>query len=177
MKSDLILDFAGVNELEIMLRCTTKTPAEKPKHWFGIIDATNMFTWPGKPDEYEPLPLQTQTWDTDYVRQDTATGPYDVLTESPAQIAKQHVKRGDILVGLIGVTCINCAKTRRYYVYFQVGSGGWFYLEPKGKHPSIPLPKTKDISIAELDKFLDKEVPPAVRVPIKKTFDLNVKPQ
>lgn len=168
--ADLTLDFAGVEELQMMLRCKTSTPAEKPKHWFSMVDATNMFTWPGKPDEYQPLPLQTQTWDKDYIREDTATGPYDILSESPSGVAKQHVKRGDILVGVIGVTCINCLRARRYYVYFQTGSGGWFYPLPNDAEASIPVPKKKEASIAELEDFLDKEVPPSGRIPIRKAF-------
>lgn len=170
-KADLILDFAGVEDLQLMLHCTTKTPAEKPKHWFGMIDATNMFEFPSKPGDYQPLPLQTQTWDTDYVRQDIPTGPYSILSESPAEIAKQHVKRGDVILGMIGVTCINCAKARRYYVYFQQGSGGWFYQVPKGKELHIPMPKTKAITTSELKDFIDKEVPPQSRTVIKSNFN------
>ena len=173
-KADLSIDFAGVSDLMLMFHANTAVPVEKPKHWFTMFDATNMFIWPNKPDSPQPLPLQVQMWN-DYIRQDTPTGPYSVLSESPNEAAKTHVKSGDIILGTIGVTCINCIKVRTYYVYFQMGSGGWFYAVPNGKEKDlfIPVPAAnkKALSIAEIEDAMDKVVPPSLRIPIKKSFN------
>ena len=165
----LIAARRGETDLLLMLVCNTETPAQKPKHWFGMIDATHMFTFPGKPDDFQPLPLLGQTWD-DYVRKDTRTGPYSVLSESSSEIAKQHVKKGDVIVGLISTTCINCKTVRRYYVYFKMGEGGWYYEMPKGKEAMIPMPKGESVAENELEAFLDSQIPHKLRIDIPTKF-------
>lgn len=54
-ETEVALEFAGVDELILQLADTTSIPAEKPKYWFMMMDATHGFSWPGKPDDYEPL--------------------------------------------------------------------------------------------------------------------------
>src|ERR1035441_1209497 len=69
-------------------------------------------------------------------------GPYSVLDESPPGTARNHVKDGDILLGQIAVTCINCLRVRRYYVYFKMGTGGWVWPIPQTqKVVNILMPK------------------------------------
>lgn len=171
-KADLALEFAGKQDLLLMLSNTTTIPARDPKHWFGIIDATNMYVFPDKPGVYQPLPLQTQTFANDYVRGGERTGPYSVLSESPSESAKKHAKDGDILFGMISATCINCIRVRKYYIYFRIGSGGWFYPIPASKKfVNILMPKTQSIPEEQITAFLDSEVPPKLRIPIPESFN------
>ena len=173
-KADLALEFAGKQDLQLLLSDTTSTPAKDPKHWFGMIDATNMYVWPDKPDIYQPLPLQTQTFANDYVRGGDRIGPYSILDESPPGTARKHVKDGDILFGQISTTCINCLRVRRYYVYFKVGTGGWFWPIPKAQNAvPILMPNVPSIPESQINAFLDETVPKTSRLPIPVSFDYS----
>lgn len=168
--TELALELAGRGGLMLELANTTVSTADKPKYWFAMLDATNCFVWPTKPEDCQPLPLQTQTYASDYVNGLDRLGPFDVLSQSPSEIAKQFVKSGDVLVGIVGVTCFNCMEARRYYVYFKVGEGGWFSrMEPGYKFPAL----TKNIPDDQLQKFLDAQVPQDKRTIIPETFDIT----
>jgi hypothetical protein len=169
--TEVAIEFAGRDELTLQLADTTAHPADRPKYWFGLVDATNCFVWPTKPDDCQPLPLQTQTYKDDYINGMGRLGPYDVMSLSPSEIAKQHIKTGDVIVGVISATCFNCLKARRYYIYFKVGEGGWFQRVPNSKDEvHIPQSSIKTIPEAELQNFLDTEVPQG-RISIPERFD------
>jgi hypothetical protein len=164
--ADVALEFAGREGLQFLQRATTATTAREQKTMFAMVDTTNCFVWPGKPDDCQPLPLTTQTRVDDYINGMHSSGPYAVLDQSSSQIAVQHVKTGDAIVGTISFTCINCTNIRRYYVYFRVGEGGWFYPVPVGKQLPIPMPKIKTVPDSDLQQFLDQQVPKEGRLPI-----------
>lgn len=173
-KADLALEFAGTKDLQLLLADTTSTPARDPKHWFAVVDLTNMYVWPGKPGDFQPLPLQTETFANDYVRGNDRVGPYSVLDESPPGTARAHVKEGDILVGQISATCINCIRVRRYYLYFKMGTGGWYWPIPESKKTvQVPVPKVSSATEEEINAFLDKMVPKDARLAIPESFDYN----
>jgi len=174
-RTEVALEFAGRDSLRIQLANTTINSAEKPKYWFNLVDATNCFVWPQKPDDCQPLPIQAMTYSDDYIDSAGRLGPYDVLSLSPSEIAKQHVKKGDVIVGAIATTCFNCLTERKYYIYFKVGEGGWFY--PVKDDPSnirIPYTKLKNIPDPILEEFLRTQVPHG-RIAIPEQFDYKRK--
>ena len=178
-KTEVALEFAGRDSLRVQMANTTDNAAEKPKWWFMMIDATNCFVWPEKlvwpekPSGCQPLPLQTVTYNDDYINGMSRLGPYDALSISPEGIAKQHVKPGDEIVGQIAVTCFNCSKMRRYYIYLKFGEGGWMYpiLDAKNDSVKIPSGRLQNIPSPILKDFLKMQVSPDVRIQIPEDFD------
>lgn len=168
-QADLTAEFAGTGDLLVRFVDKSPVPAEQPKHWSALIDATNMIVWPGnKPDDYNLLPLATQSWDKDYIRRDNPTGAFSVLGEQQTKWAKDHVKKGDIVTGLMCVTCLNCVKTRGYYIYFQFGVGGWYY--PTDKPLPTPFKRQKQIPMADLQAFINRNIPLKGRVTMPPRF-------
>jgi hypothetical protein len=170
-RTEVALEFAGRGQLQLLMADTTAVPAEKPKYWFEMTDATNCFTWPGKPEDCQPLPLLSQTYSNDYINAEGRVGPYGVLQSSPSEVATQHVREGDVIIGYIGVSCINCFKLRRYYVYFKIGEGGWFYPVPLGKDLSSISYNIRTVPDSALYQFLDKNFPKEKRIAIPERFD------
>jgi hypothetical protein len=170
-RTEAALEFAGRGQLQLLMADTTAVPAEKPKYWFEMTDATNCFTWPGKPEDCQPLPLVSQTYFNDYINAESLNGPYGVLESSPSEVAKQHVKEGDVIIGYIGITCINCFKPRKYYVYFKVGHGGWFYPVPAGIDLISISSNIRTVPDPVLDQFFDKNFPRERRIAIPEQFD------
>jgi hypothetical protein len=178
-KTEVALEFAGHDDLRVQMANTTDNAAEKPKWWFMMIDASNCFVWPEKlvwpekPTGCQPLPLQTMTYNNDYINGMSRLGPYDVLSISREGIAKQHVKPGDEVVGQIAATCFNCSKMRRYYIYFKFGEGGWMYpiLDAKNDSIKIPSGRLPNIPSPILKEFLQMQVPAEMRIQIPEDFD------
>jgi hypothetical protein len=168
--AEVALELAGREALQLELANTTANTADKPKYWFAMFNTTNCFIWPTKPaDGCQPLPLQTQTYADDYINAKDRLGPWDVLSQSPSEVAKQHVKSGDVIVGIIGVTCSNCERARRYLVYFKGGEGGWFFRITK---PDFSFPiLTAHVPEGDLQQFLDLQVPRRYRIAIPDHFD------
>lgn len=173
--TEIALEFAGQDVLLLRLADTTPVAGEKPKYMFEMFDSTNCFTYPEKPDDCQPLPLMTQTYSTDYVNGNERLGPYEVLAQSPQGIAKQHVKKGDVVLGWISATCLNCSRIRRYFVYFKFVDGGWYY-PAKSPNQEIRVPgfKGKSYSDAEISTLMDQEIPSKLRHMIKPEFDNKV---
>lgn len=107
----------------------------------------------------------------DYLNSNGRQGNYEVLMESGLWRAIiRHVKPNDILVGRASVTCINCSVTRRYYLYFKVGSGGWFY--PLTKTDVMYVPTAPDhISEETLQTAIGRYVPIGGRLSIPERID------
>ena len=48
------------------------------------------------------------------------------------------VADGDQLFGWINVSCFNCNKTRTYWVFFQIGHGGWYFETSDRERIEVP---------------------------------------
>lgn len=175
-ETQVVMELFGEDRLMFDLANTTTIPAEKPKYWFELVDTTNCFKsgeikglYPAEPSKCEPLPLQVQMGD--YINGNGREGHYEVLMQSGfwhAIIA--HVKPNDILVGRASVTCINCLATRRYYLYFKIGYGGWFYPIAKTDITYVPT-SPEHISEQTLHSVVDGYVPLGGRLRIPVTHD------
>jgi hypothetical protein len=105
----------------------------------------------------------------DFVRAGESQGNVEVLNSDEA---RKHVKRGDKLFGIAWITCANCVTTRRYYVFSEVGGGGWFAAIPDAdKTESLEMPAaTQPASDEEIRQYLGKLVPLPKRVSIPEFF-------
>lgn len=171
--ADVAIEFAGKEDLELQLADKRPYPAEKPKHWYAVVDLTNQFVDNRFPGIYQPLPLAVQTAPDDYIRGNDRMGPWSVLSESQGESAKHHVKAGDVITGIVSATCFNCVRVRSYYIYFTMGSGGWFYPIPAGKEVGIPFANAQSLSLEVANTYIDRYIPKEDRLPIDDNFDYH----
>jgi hypothetical protein len=111
--------------------------ADRPKRFFGLWDLSNPFYYSHIPGMPQPLPLVARV-ENDFVFHNTSMGPNDVLDN---ESAARHVQKGDRLFGTAEVWCSNCEREHAYWVFFEVGVGGWYSQmagSPAGKQITIP---------------------------------------
>jgi hypothetical protein len=162
LRADLEYLFFGRDALYFSYINHSKDTAEQPKYWFGGLDLSRPYFPPGS-DQPNGLPITAQVQATDFCRPGDMQGNIEVLN---TQIAKSHVQKGDKL-WLVGfITCANCSKTRAYYVYFEVGKGGWYAEAPDSKKMELPKPLDRPVSDAEIDAYADKLAPADSRIAI-----------
>ena len=110
LSSDLRGTMVG-NTLQSPLRLTysnpTEEPAQLPKVTFLVLDLNHPYFYANAPTRPQPLPLPTVVL-TDFVRPGEAMWGLDILNAA----AKAHVQTGDKLLGVVWLTCMNCAKVR-----------------------------------------------------------------
>jgi hypothetical protein len=132
---------------------------KSPKIWFAIwnLDQSDA--------NGHAVVLPIPTFTGDWIRAHEGMGPEGVF--SLPQI-NSSVKKGDRILGFIGVTCPDCVRTRGYLVYAVQGQGGWY-----AELPSMPdftsflkiVPQIRQ----NPEAFL-KDIPDSSRVPIANTL-------
>jgi hypothetical protein len=162
-KADLGLEFFGRDTITFNFVNFGNETAQSPKYWTDIMDLTTPYSYPQLPWKYQPLPLPAQVLN-DFVRHRLNGGvPLLQLNEQ----TRQHVKLGDKLFGTVHVTCLNCDKTRIYWIFFEVGKGGWYSYD--ASFPEIggivQFPKSDKGS----EEIIDAQVPPNQRVVMPET--------
>jgi hypothetical protein len=161
-RADLKLEFVGKDRLQFMYFADSRESANEPKRFFGLWDINNPFFYENRPGIVQPLPLAFKT-EMDFVFHNSRQGPMDVL-DSPQ--AATHVRAGDFLFGIADVMCLNCDKERSYWLYFAVGTGGW-YAEmdrpPWGQTIQVPRPEFNE---QQRTAAIDAQVPRYKRVAI-----------
>jgi hypothetical protein len=79
--------------------------------------------------------------------------------------AQSEVKKGDRVFGFVDVTCPNCSKVRRYWLYFKYGSElGWSSEFEAIEKTEIPIGKL----LLDADRTLDSLIPADKRIPFAK---------
>jgi hypothetical protein len=160
--SDIELEFVGKEKLQFLYYANSDESANEPKRFFGLWDINRPFHYSQFGDVTQALQLTWKT-DMDFVFRGTKQGPMDVL-DVPG--AANLVQKGDRLFGIAYVTCMNCETQRAYWVYFVVGSGGWYKQMtglPWGK--TIQIPKS-DASEIQIQTTIDNQVSQNGRIPI-----------
>jgi hypothetical protein len=161
-RADLKLEFIGRDRLQFMDVADSDESANQPKRFFGLWDINRPFFYEQYPGVVQPLPLTVRTT-MDFVFRNSKQGPDDVI-DTP--IALAHVKPGDRLFGMANVTCLNCERQRGYWVYFEVGKGGWYAEMGKatwGQPVQVPKQDSTDEQQAAV---LDLQVPRKLRITI-----------
>lgn len=165
LNSDLRLLLYGKNELRFACKNPSKLSASKPKYWFALLDLTNPYSYPSKPDEANAFPIPAVVLHKDFVRPSEMMAGREVLNE----VAKSHVKIGDIIFGVAWVTCENCIKSRAYYLYWKAGQGGW-YAEANPSKLQLPRPVMNSFTEAQIGTYVDTLVPIGNRKPIPESI-------
>jgi hypothetical protein len=83
-----------------------------------------------------PIPVLSQTLRS-FIKPHEAAGPYS-LTASFDQPFIPLAKAGDRILGFITVTCLNCPRTRAYWIYAVQGNAdsSWYAELPTGQYPN-----------------------------------------
>ena len=155
-RADVRLEFVGMDKLQFFYVNDTPESANLPKRFFALWDLDKPFYYgPPNPNLMNPLPLAVKT-EADFVFRHTKQGPQDVLDNV---IAINHVRLGDRLYGFATVVCSNCRRERQYWIYFQLGAGGWYAEIEKplwGKAVEVPKPYSSN---KEVSGLIDRIVP------------------
>jgi hypothetical protein len=162
-KPDLgLMFFIHEGALRFNIVNPTSEPAANPKYWLAIIDYTNQYAYPQKPEVMQPLPIPAQTLQ-DFATPKLGLGNFEVLSDA----AKAHVKAGDRLFGAAFITCFDCRRPETYWVYWEVGGGGWFSPIKAGTNPKLPYYQMHNVPNEVLDATLNALVPPKERMPLR----------
>lgn len=160
--ADLALEFVGKERLQFLYVNLSDESANQPKRFFGLWDINRPY-YRETNRVIQALPLAWKT-EMDFVFHNSKQGPMDVL-DDPTALG--HVKVGDHLFGWADVMCLNCVRERDYWVYFEVGVGGWY--KEMTKPPwggSIQIPR-EGSSYQQQTAAIDAEVPREGRIQMK----------
>jgi hypothetical protein len=93
-----------------------------------------------------------------FLRPHRESGPFQLIDQF-------HLPAGTRVIGSIGVSCPTCTKARSYWVWIEVGKGGWYYENPEdtGGGPQVP-PNVNQLPelVAALQTIPEKD-----RIPIR----------
>jgi hypothetical protein len=137
-------------------------PATRPKWTIALSDYTNEYYphYRDDPDSSEPLPIPTNEVD-DFVKGHSQAGNFNIFNDT----ARQIIKPGDQIFGLVAISCMNCPNESKFWFYWTVGNGGWFA-------PFTPIPKGVEVfkrpnlSSDQIDGLISAIAPTRSRVPI-----------
>jgi hypothetical protein len=137
--------------------------ALKPKWVIALSNYTNQYYphYQEDPQSSEPLPIPTTEID-DYIKGHSQNGNFEIFNDH----ARQFVKSGDRVFGVIAIGCMNCAAESKFWFYWKVGEGGWFALfTPLAA--DAKLFKEPSLSNDEIDALIDRIVPLQSRIRIQ----------
>ncbi len=165
-ESDLRMIFVGKEKLQFYLVNESDESASQPKYFFGLWDINRPVYLRSLPDVMQPLQIPSKT-ETDFVFRRATQGPQDVIVGDGMV---SHVQYGDRIFGMAYLVCFNCAHERAYWLFFQIGSGGWFAeMEnpPWGMAVAMPAPNS---TIEHQEHAFDLQVPKERRILIPETY-------
>ena len=168
LNSDLRYVFYGKDRLFYVYRNPSRYSASKPSISFGLMDLTNPYSYsisPGAPPTAQAFPIPARVFSEDYVRPGDSQGNQEILANFMG-----HIKNGDVIWGIAWVSCINCVARRAYYVYWKVGTGGW-YAESNPKKLELPKPVMTPFSDEKINEYIEKIVPLDKRTQMKETYN------
>jgi hypothetical protein len=131
--------------------------ADRPAYGAQLLDLDNI--------EGDYLKIPTQVGD--FIRSGDSLGPTQFMG-LPA--VKAIVKSGDRIFGSVYVSCPTCVKTRGYWLFIEVGEGGW-YEEQSDPWKTIGSRKAAETLAGNFDTYSAVLAPPSKRIPVKQTLD------
>lgn len=119
------------------------------------------------PETSDSLPILTPTAPGSVIRPHEHMGPQS-LFDSSAVLAR--VSKGDRLWGAVTVSCSDCAQARGYWMYAEVGRGGWLSevnLKDRSLHDMSTRDLIKMVPVVARDPEAElyRLAPPATRIP------------
>ena len=91
------------------------------KRSYAIWNTDDLRTYIVGSSGDDPLPIPTSTFDV--LRPHTSSGPEGIFQ---ASINAGYIKKGDKLIGSIGIICPICVRGHSYFIYIIWGESGWF---------------------------------------------------
>jgi hypothetical protein len=159
-KPDLGIEFVSPGDVAFRMVNLSDAIVRDAKYSFILIDLDGPRT-AGTGDSAIPQILQIPTT----VNSGDFLKPKQKYLQRPMstfQGVQAVVKPGDRVFGYVVVTCPNCIKERRYWLYFVNGPGGW-YSEFSGDG-AVKLPIGAVLTDSE--KALAQIAPAEKRIPI-----------
>jgi hypothetical protein len=144
--------------------------AQQPKYTFALGDLSNEYYphYPSDPNSSQPLPIPTDKVD-DYVKPHSYLGNFAVFNDAAANL----IKSGDQIFGFVTISCLNCAGSSSYWLYWEVGNGGWYAVfAPLDKNAQ--LFKQGNLSRLEVDERISRWIPASGRIPLKNGSPWNL---
>lgn len=128
---------------------------------FAIWNADDLRTYvPGSSGD-DPLPIRISTYDV--LRPHTSSGGQGIFQNS---INAGYIKKGDKLIGSIGVVCPTCTRGHSYFVYIIWGQGGWFTEISNSKEGGATVPKRMTPNDLKAYFSSIEQIPIVLRYPI-----------
>lgn len=126
---DVGLTFHRPESPQFRVRNLSDDLVREPKYQFLVYD----LDLPGTDQPYLNLRIPVALLQ-DYVRPKSSLGPWGLTSLSKRG---SQVQPGHRLFGYAQVQCPNCVEFRHYWLFFEVGSSGWFSEIPASEHPLI----------------------------------------
>ena len=136
---DIGMEFVSPTDVSFRMVNLSDALIRDPKYGFILVDLDAPRTV-GSGDNAIPqiLPIPAATNSGDFLRAQQKYMQRPIVSTFPA--VKAVVKPMDRIFGFVSVSCPNCIKERRYWLYFVNGVGGW-YCEIPGENPvGLPIP-------------------------------------
>jgi hypothetical protein len=157
-RPDIGMEF--VNPLDVAFRMVNLSNVLRdPKYGFDLMDIDRSSTESGTTTPYI-LPIPAFADAGDFLRPKTNFLQRPIVSTFPQ--VREAVKPGDRIFGYVTVSCPNCVKDRRYWVFFVNGSGGWYSETPTKDPFELPVLAAS----GDVEGQLEKLVPPAKRIAI-----------
>lgn len=161
-EADLKAEFVIPKELSLIVRNHSTINAFDPKYevnLWNLDEARNQSV-----QTVLGLPIFYRTDRGDFIKPAFGSGPYEVLNLAEAS---GRVKVGDRLAGYGRVTCSNCSYVRNYWIYYVIGTGGWYSSMPVGQGPQMSAWIRAIPQLARDPESVFSFIPQSKRVSIK----------
>jgi hypothetical protein len=157
---DLGMEFVSPQDVAFRMVNLSNAIVRDAKYTFILVDLDGPRTV-GSGDGAIPQILQIPTT----VNSGDFLKPKHKYMERPMstfQGVQAVVKPGDRIFGYVTVTCPDCVKERRYWVYFVNGPGGWYYEFTGDGSVQFPIGPV----LTNTEKTLAQIAPVQRRIPI-----------
>jgi len=165
---DLVAEFADKNDVHMIISNVHGVTAHTPKFMTVLVDVDDGADIAnGKFHKLLPLPGQTD----DYLMGHSSFLMLPLLHyQVPNALPSNHRA-----FGFIALSCADCQQIRRYWLYFQSGTGGW-YSEFRGQPERTDMAMVSHLNPQDLSS-LNQIVSPSKRRAIIASDDVVVKYQ
>ena len=165
-KPDIGMEFINPGDVAFRMVNLSNVTLRDPKYYFVLtdLDAPRTVNINGTMVS-QILPIPAFTDAGDFLKPKAKFLGRAIVSTFPA--VQSLVKPNDRICGTATVSCPDCLRDRHYFLYFVVGSGGWYYEVPDYALPSWPKNRPRVVmGDEELQKLLQKLAPLDKRIQI-----------
>jgi hypothetical protein len=152
-KPDLILQFSvsdpKIPVFVVSVENVGEVLADKIRYTFETSNNTAMMRLfqEGRVNKNDPLATAKESA-AGFVRYDSFNNPdqwvqagkeFEIGPISYTPAFAQALRIGDRLIGVASITCATCTHRRGYWVFYEVGVGGWYAETADGSEPKLQM--------------------------------------